>query len=500
MREAQSAGWHGGYRMDGIPGSARVDSVTKLQRVAQKVSWGLVAVALATCGSNVAQSQKGPVDPGVRGGAAGAGGPLSGLTADETAFFNDGQSRFADVEAVSGGENNGLGARFNSNQCLSCHSQPSGGGTSPAKNPLIAVATMNGAKNSIPWFIAPNGPVREARFKTSSGGVKDGGVHDLFVITGRSDAPGCNIAQPDFGPAGNALTGRGGNSNIIFRIPTPLFGAGLIEAIPDSAILANMNANAAEKSAMKIHGHANAHLGGNVNLSGNDGTITRFGWKAQNKSLLIFSGEAYNVEMGVSNQLFPQERDETPGCVPNATPEDTVNFTTSGGPAGISNPAVLSDIEAFADFMRMLAPPAPAAATPSSEKGRAAFATVGCVHCHTPSMTTGAKIASGSSTVPSKALSNQTANLYSDLLVHHMGKGLADGITQGGAGPDEFRTAPLWGVGQRVFFLHDGRTDNLVEAIRAHKSDHSEACKVIERFNRLNSKEQQAIIDFLRSL
>jgi CxxC motif-containing protein (DUF1111 family) len=109
-------------------------------------------------------------------------------------------------------------------------------------------------------------------------------------------------------------------------------------------------------------------------------------------------------------------------------------------------------------------------------------------------------IASGSSTVPSVALSNQTANLYSDLLVHRMGKGLADGITQGGAGPDEFRTAPLWGAGQRAFFLHDGRTDSLVEAIRAHKSAGSEANKVIEHFEGLRTEEQQEIIDFLRSL
>jgi CxxC motif-containing protein (DUF1111 family) len=320
------------------------------------------------------------------------------------------------------------------------------------------------------------------------------------VITGRTDAPGCNIAQFDFLPAGNPLTGQGGNANIIFRIPTPVFGAGLIEAIPDSAILANMKADASSKSALGISGHANAHLSGNVNLSANDGTITRFGWKAQNKSLLMFAGEAYNVEMGVSNQLFPQERDETPGCLFNATPEDTLNFTPTPATTGNSNTAVISDIEAFANFMRMLAPPTPGPAMPSSENGKTVFARIGCAHCHTPSFTTGRAIASGSSTTPSAALSNQTANLYSDLLVHHMGQGLADGITQGGAGPDEFRTAPLWGVGQRVFFLHDGRTNNLVDAIRAHKSRDSEANKVIEHFDTLSTQEQQEIIDFLRSL
>jgi CxxC motif-containing protein (DUF1111 family) len=109
-------------------------------------------------------------------------------------------------------------------------------------------------------------------------------------------------------------------------------------------------------------------------------------------------------------------------------------------------------------------------------------------------------IASGSSKVPSAALSNQTVNLWSDLLVHHMGRNLADGITQGSAGPDEFRTAPLWGVGQRVFFLHDGRTSNLLEAIEAHKSKESEANKVVDHFKSLKPRERQDVINFLRSL
>jgi CxxC motif-containing protein (DUF1111 family) len=448
----------------------------------------------------VGQAAEGPVDPGVRGGSPGAGGPLPGLTQDEAAFFNDGLTRFVTVESVSGGRNNGLGARFNSDSCLSCHVQPAVGGSSPASNPLIAVATLNGAKNVVPWFITAHGPIREARFKRSPDGSQDGSVHDLFVITGRSDAGGCNIAQPGFLPAGNSLTGRGGNPNIIFRIPTPVFGAGLIEAIPDAAILANLAADTQRKKPLGVLGHPNAHLGGNVNRSANDGTITRFGWKAQNKSLLMFAGEAYNVEMGVSSQLFPQERDETPGCVPNPTPEDTSSFTTAAASRPAQNPAVLSDIEAFADFMRLLAPPTPAADTPSTRQGRDAFIRVGCALCHTPTLTTARAVASGSSTAPSAALSNQPANLWSDLIVHHMGAGLADGITQGGAGPDEFRTAPLWGVGQRVFFLHDGRTTDLVEAIKAHRSRGSEANRVIERFERLPREQQQDIVNFLRGL
>src|SRR5467141_5458262 len=325
-----------------------------LRGIARMSFGAIVAAGLAIGVYTFGQTRSAPVDPGVRGGPAGAGTPLKGLTADETAFFQDGQARFADIEVVTKGSNNGLGPRFNSNQCFSCHAQPDEGGSSPVQNPLIVVATLDGAKNTVPWFVTQNGPVREARFKKSNG-VSDGSVHNLFVITGRTDAPGCNIAQPDFLPAGNPLTGKGGNPNIIFRIPTPVFGAGLIEAIPDSAILANMKAEAHLKRPLGIFGHPNAHLSGNANRSGNDGTITRFGWKAQNKSLLLFSAEAYNVEMGVTSQLFPQERDETPGCLFNATPEDTLHFTVAAGSSGGSSAGVLSDIEGFSNFMRMLA-------------------------------------------------------------------------------------------------------------------------------------------------
>jgi CxxC motif-containing protein (DUF1111 family) len=454
-------------------------------------------VGLSLLGSTAALAQAS--DPGVRRAAADNGPPpsLAGLTADELAFFQDGLARFSTVKVVASatGDNSGLGPRYNSNQCSSCHLQPFVGGSSPAVNPLLAVAGADGATNMVPWFITQHGPIREARF-VASNGVPDGGVHDLFVITGRSDvASSCTIAQPNFAPAGNALTGQDGNPNIVFRIPTPVLGAGLIEAIPDSAILVNARANTPAKRRAGVWGHPNAHLGGNTNRSANDGTITRFGWKAQNKSLLLFSGEAYNVEMGISNLLFPQERDETAACQGgNATPNDTSTFASTM-PTG-----VLSDMEAFADFMRMLGPPTPAPPTASSTHGLALFESVGCALCHSPVLMTGTAIADGNESVPSAALSNQPVRLFSDLLVHHMGTGLADGITQGAAGPDEFRTAPLWGVGQRVFFLHDGRTSNLVQAIRFHGSQGSEANQVVQNFLELGTQDQQDLINFLRSL
>jgi CxxC motif-containing protein (DUF1111 family) len=459
-------------------------------------------VSAAIVGPAQSASAVRAVDPGVRHAATDNGPPipLPGLATDELYFFQDGMARFDTIEVVSGAlqrQGNGLGPRFNSNQCSGCHSQPYMGGSSPAQNPLLRVATAAGATNEIPWFLTAKGPIREARF-VETNGAYDGGVHNLFVVSGRTDAGACAIVQPTFTPAGNPLTGQGGNRNIVFRIPTPIFGAGLIEAIPDSAIVANMNANAAQNSRAGVHGHANAILEGNVNLSANDGSITRFGWKAQNKSLLMFAGEAYNVEMGISNQLFPQERDETPSCrTYNYTPEDTNAFSPS---ASESPMGVLSDIEAFADFMRMLAPPVPAPPTPSTTNGRAVFASVGCAACHTPSFTTGVAIATGSSRMPNPALSGKQVPLYSDLLVHHMGQGLADGITQGAAGPDEFRTAPLWGLGQRVFFLHDGRTSDLVAAIQAHQSSGSEANTIVQQFDALSTGQQQDLLNFLRSL
>jgi CxxC motif-containing protein (DUF1111 family) len=466
------------------------------------VAMGLVMIFAPDSGAIAAA-----LDPGVRTTPTNNASPLPlpGLGPDELTFFADGLARFTTIEVVSGAlqnpginQGNGLGPRFNSNQCSSCHSQPTIGGSSPAQNPLIGVATALGATNTVPWFLVPNGPVREARFLQSNGAY-DGGVHNLFVITGRADAGSCNIAQPSFTPAGDPLTGQGGSPNVVFRIPTPMFGSGLIEAIPDSAIVANMQSNAPQKAQRGVRGHANVLHEGTVNTSGNDGTITRFGWKAQNKSLLMFAGEAYNVEMGISNELFPQERDETPACQGgNATPNDTDNFPAS--PTALTATAVLSDIEAFANFMRLLAPPTPAPTTATTAAGRVQFVTVGCADCHTPSLMTGASIATGSYRVPSPALSNQQANLFSDLLVHHMGSGLADGITQGQAGPDEFRTAPLWGIGQRVYFLHDGRTSNLLTAIEAHSSPGSEATTAVGNFNRLSADQQQTVLDFLRSL
>jgi CxxC motif-containing protein (DUF1111 family) len=406
------------------------------------------------------------------------------MTANEIAFFNDGQVTFAEAENLA----DGIGPRFNLDSCGGCHIQPALGGTSPTTNPQVAVATAFGMRNTLPSFIASNGPVREARFRRTPTGTADGGVHSLFVITFRDDGSlsaginnTCNIAQEDFA---TQVT----NNNVSLRIPTPTFGLGLIESIPDTTILNNLTIGASSKQSLGI--------GGRVNINGNDGRIGRFGWKAQNPSLLVFSAEAYNVEMGISNEGFPIEREERAGCGFAHVPNDTTNFD---GATGIDT---VSDVEKFAFFMRFLAPPTPSATSPggavSIAAGRNTFISAGCQFCHTQTLSTG--------DAASPALRNQQVNLFSDVALHHMGPGLADGISQGVAGGDEFRTAPLWGLGQRIFFLHDGRTSDLTQAILAHRSNGngtfpaSEANAVINNFAALSATDQQNLLNYLRSL
>src|SRR5712691_2365127 len=189
------------------------------------------------------------------------------------------------------------------------------------------------------------------------------------------------MAQPDFDT-------QAANNNLIFRIPTPVFGAGLIEQIPDSVIIANQAANASAKQALGISGRAHKIVvSGSSNNNGNDGTIARFGWKAQNQTLLLFSGEAYNVEMGITNELFQQEREQDPNCQFATVPNDVTDTEVTATPAG------LNAIEKFAFFQRFLAPPTPSPDTPggasSISNGRSLFASVGCALCHTPTLTTG---------------------------------------------------------------------------------------------------------------
>jgi CxxC motif-containing protein (DUF1111 family) len=392
------------------------------------------------------------------------------LNAQQLSFFKLAKDAFSEVDGVA----EGLGPRFNLDSCAGCHANPDVGGSSPPTNPQVRVATLAGARNVIPPFITLNGPVREARFPS------DGAVHDLFTIAGRSDAPGCKISQPDF----ETELKRG---NVIFRIPTPVFGAGFIEATPDENLIADAAAVDDRRRALRVAGGFNHQRKTEDAFQNNpnDGTISRFGWKAQNKSLAIFAGEAYNVEQGVTNELFPSERQGDPSCHYTTYPEDRTDM-------GSTSLAALPDVVLFAKFMSLLAAPVPAPSTASTMAGRRAFASAGCDSCHIPQHKT------GPSDLP--ALNYVTYFSYSDFQLHDMGTGLADGIPQGEASGSQFRTAPLWGLGKRNFFLHDGRTTDLLQAILAHNSPGSEAGSSVAAFNSLSTTDKQNLLNFLRSL
>jgi hypothetical protein len=401
---------------------------------------------------------------------------------------------------------NGLGARHNADQCFLCHAQPTLGGSggfivpNPGQgapmlpeNPMFRlVPNRFGKKNVVPVFEQQYGPIREVRFKYKPDGTRDGGVHQLWVVTGITTDPtlgSCAIVQPDF-----ASQLRAGN--LSFRIPLQMLGLGLIDSIQDREILKRFNATASQRDALGISGHPNR--------SGNDGTIARFGWKAQNKSITMFAAEAYNVEMGITNELFPTATEEDPNC--NGSGKPAPNDVTRTQPNNNDNQAFKNPLHILADWMQFQllmrftdAPQPDPNPGPSARRGKSVFSNIGCALCHTPQMRT-------APAMNSAVLQDRPVNLFSDLLVHHMGAGLADDIIQGAAGPDEFRTTPLWGVGQRLFFLHDGRTSDLLEAINRHFSDESdgypasEANAVVNNFQRLSPNDKQAILDFLRSL
>ena len=406
---------------------------------------------------------------------------------------------------------NGLGARHNADQCFACHGHPTLGGSggflvpNPAggrrcmrrepENPQFDLIPHRfGKQNAVPSFQEQYGPIREVRFiyqvdrngniraRCNGKPIPDGGVHQLWIvkgIQGDPTIPNCALTQPDFEKQLRQNNWRSG------------FPA------DDGTGADRIRSRIARFWRGRRRPHTRAALGiaGQPNRSGNDGTITRFGWKAQNKSITMFAGEAYNVEMGITNELFPQPRRRIRCNGPDKPePNDVTRMDTERRVTRLQQSAAhYGRLDAVPALMRFTDGPQPDPNPSRAQSGPHNLQHIGCALCHTPTMQT----APGAD---SEVLQIRPVNLFSDLLVHDMGTGLADGITQGAAGPREFRTTPLWGVGQRIFFLHDGRTSDLLEAIRAHRSCGSEANAVIGRFESLSVTDKQAILDFLRAL
>jgi CxxC motif-containing protein (DUF1111 family) len=360
----------------------------------------------------------------------GFGQPLLGLTNAELATFREGRAAFLEAERPE----DGLGPIFNGRSCVQCHGVPAAGGSSP---------------------------INVTRF-----GRVENGVFDPLTGLG-----GSLLQRFSIDPVPREVIPREANV-VAERESTALFGLGLIEAIPDAAILAN----AATSKPDGIRGRA-AMIG---DVTNGQIRVGRFGWKAQHATLLAFSADAYLNEMGITNRFFPIEnapngnRAALAGNDPIADPED---------------PAVgRGDTDALADFMRFLAAPAPIALTASAQIGQTLFASTGCATCHTQSYTTGANSIA--------ALSNKRVDLYSDLLLHDMGT-LGDGIAQAAAGMREMRTPPLWGLRASAPYLHDGRASTIDQAIRLHEG---EAAIVRNRYLGLTAAQRRQLLDFLGSL
>lgn len=364
---------------------------------------------------------------------AALGGALAGLSDAQLAAFVDGRADFRKAETAA----SGLGPIFNDVSCVACHDAGGVGGAS-------------------------------RRTVTRFGRTVDG-VFDPLEQLG-----GSLLQVRAINPAAREVVPREANT-VARRVTTPLFGAGLIEAIPDSVIVLGTLAKKPEGIAGKVSVVKDVVSGEN--------RIGRFGWKAQQATVLAFSGDAYLNEMGITNRFFPEEN------APNGNEALLAQFDRVAGIEDVTDPVDgRTGVDRVADFMRFLAPPVRGAATAASAAGERIFSTLDCAACHTPMMKTGKSDIA--------ALSEKTVELYSDLLLHDMGA-LGDGIVQGTAGARDMRTAPLWGLRARPTWLHDGRANTVDAAIRAHAG---EAQNSRERYEALGAAERTQLLAFLDTL
>jgi CxxC motif-containing protein (DUF1111 family) len=384
----------------------------------------LQTAILAICAAAVYSQRQGPPE---------LGSPLPGLSTEDVALFEAGKADFLEVE----GPTDGLGPAFNGRSCAECHSVPAIGGIG---NQSVTRA----------------GRMVQGRFVEPDGGSL---IHKFSLPDHK-----CQPLVP-----ANATV-------VATRIPLAIFGDGLIEAIPDETIQAL--ADNAERNPDGIRGRVAMVRDPASGLQ----RVGRFGWKAQQATLLGFAGDAYLFEMGITSELFPSEAasgiaaNVLAACDSVADPEDKADPVT--GRRGIDN---------FANFMRLLAPPARMPMNDAAARGEELFQLVGCAACHRPVLRT------GPSATP--ALDRRPVALYSDLLLHDIGTG--DGIAQGAAGPSEIRTPPLWGLRLRKQLMHDGSALSVEQAIGQHAGA---AARVRERFRSLPARDQQGLMEFLGTL
>jgi CxxC motif-containing protein (DUF1111 family) len=363
------------------------------------------------------------------------GDPLPGLDAGSLARFNAGLAAFQVDETAT----QGLGPVFNDTSCVNCHGGPAPGGSNDTTETRFG-RVVNGQFDPMTEF---GGPLIQ---------VQGIGLYNGVDFVGEVVPPQATIVAK--------------------RRTTPLFGLGLVGALPDSAL--HQLAAAEEEHTPATAGRVNTIIDPTTGAP----IAGRFGWKCQHGSLVSFAADAYLNEMGITTPLQPNEN-----C-----PQGNCALLAANPAASNPNEPDNNDVLAFADFMTFLAPPPQLPLGAQARSGARTFATIGCANCHTPSLQTGPNSVA--------ALDRVEFNPYSDFLLHDMGH-LGDGITQSGAGPTEMRTAPLWGARARTSFLHDGRAKSLAAAIAAHDGQGRAAR---DRFARLSPGDQANLIAFLNAL
>ena len=364
------------------------------------------------------------------------GDALPGITPIEFEEFRLGLDDFLEVEAAD----EGLGPAFNGTSCAVCHSVPAVGGGS-------AISEIRAGRRGPRGEFIP---------------LDEGGESLFHLFSLPSHA-----CQPVI-PAEATIIAR--------RVPIPVFGAGLVEAIPDETLLALEDP--VDRNRDGVSGRAAIV----VDRATGERRVGRFGWKAQHATLLAFSADAYRNEMGITNDLFREEsaygisKERMRLCDRLPEPEDIRDPLT--GRRGIDN---------FASFMRFLAPVGRGPIDEAARTGEQGFAAVGCAACHTPTLTTGPS--------SNPLFNRRPVALFSDLLLHDIGTG--DGIEQASGGPEEIRTPALWGLRFRRPLLHDGSVATIEEAVRRHAG---EADLARRGFEQATQSERAALISFLKSL
>ena len=366
--------------------------------------------------------------------------PVEGLTPSELAAFARGDAEFGRQFAP----NTGLGPIFNDVSCATCHS---GDGRGQLRNALFRIGSESDD------------------FLRGLGGPQ---IQDKAIAG----------AEPELVPSGHAVS---------VRLPPPVFGVGLIEAIPESAILANVDSLDADGDG--ISGRPNyvtpaSFVPATEPGSGSGPRLGRFGRKAQNPVLLQQTVEAYLQDIGITSPFLPLENRNPRSGVPVEAVDRVADPEISE-----------SVVQAVTHYMRGLAPPAPGGDTAQRLQGRALFVQAQCAKCHVPSFTTGSS--------PIAALSNKEVTLYSDLLLHDMGDELADGRPDGRASGREWRTTPLWGLrlmrqflNGEALLMHDGRARTVEQAILLHGG---EASASRAAFQALSPAQRAALLDFVES-